>query len=166
MPVPRRRGLAGGDPTVPGRRGGAPARARLYPWGDEFDPNRANTAETGIGTTSAVGIFPGGASPYGVLDMSGNVWEWCATRWQDRYPLPREDEWSEAYLSGTDLRVLRGGAFVSNQHYARCAYRFRYYPNVRSGYFGFRIVVSPISPRSALGSSALGSSGERAADGG
>lgn len=45
-----------------------------YPWGDEFDPRRCNTKEAGLGDTSPVGSFPDGASPYGVLDMSGNVY--------------------------------------------------------------------------------------------
>ncbi|MHB8752861.1 MAG: formylglycine-generating enzyme family protein [Aggregatilineales bacterium] len=57
---------------------------RFFPYGNEFDPGKGNTAETGIGQTSAVGIFPGGASPYGTLDMSGNVWEWTLTDYESR----------------------------------------------------------------------------------
>ncbi len=48
---------------------------RIFPWGDEPDPDRANYGDTGIGSTSPVGCFPKGASPYGVLDMSGNLFE-------------------------------------------------------------------------------------------
>ncbi len=48
---------------------------RRYPWGDIFDPANCNAYELGLGDTSPVSVFPAGASPYGVLDLSGNVWE-------------------------------------------------------------------------------------------
>ena len=113
---------------------------RIYPWGNEPDANRANY-EMSIGTTSAVGCFPGGAGPYGCLDMSGNVWEWCRTKWQGSYEGYRADEG----LDGADDRVVRGGSFYDVRVFARCAYRFRGYPDVWLRYYGFRVVVSPIS---------------------
>jgi len=114
---------------------------RIYPWGDQADPNRANYDDTGVGTTSAVGCFPGGASPYGALDMSGNVWEWCRTEWQDNY----ENYQDADNLEGTGRRVLRGGSFDDPRHVVRCS--FRYWPSplyVWLGY-GFRLCVSPVS---------------------
>ena len=58
---------------------------RKFPWGDEFDTKKCNTAESGIGDTTPVDTYPDGASPYGVMDMAGNVWEWCAD-WYAPYP--------------------------------------------------------------------------------
>jgi len=113
------------------------ADGRIYPWGDQPDPNRANYDETGIGATSAVGCFPAGASPYGVLDLSGNVWEWCQTKWRDNYKSPA-DESSE----GEAPRVLRGGSFGYHQWYVRCAARRRYPPDLWRRYLGFRVVVA------------------------
>jgi len=119
-----------------GDRGGA---GRIFPWGGDADPNRANYRDTGIGTTSAVGCFPGGASPYGVEDLSGNVWEWCRTKWQRSYEGYRDDN----DLKGSDPRVLRGGAFSRGGRSLRCAFRHWYYPDYRLRYFGFRVVVAP-----------------------
>ncbi|PJI37864.1 MAG: hypothetical protein CTR54_22790, partial [Rhizobium sp.] len=85
---------------------------RIYPWADPPDPEKANYTDTGLGGTSAVGCFPGGISPYGGEEMSGNVLEWTRSLFAD-YPYPpagaerqaREDPGAEG------RRVLRGGAF-------------------------------------------------------
>ncbi|MBN1563401.1 MAG: SUMF1/EgtB/PvdO family nonheme iron enzyme, partial [Anaerolineae bacterium] len=77
----------------------------IYPYGDKFDATKGSARETGIRRTSAVGIFPDGASPYGVLDMSGNVWEWGLTKWRSSYDEPEEND-----SAGTARRVLRGGS--------------------------------------------------------
>jgi len=128
-----------------------PNPAREFPWGDDPDPSRANCDETGIGTTSAVGCFPGGASPYGVEDLSGNVWEWTRSLWGEkvekpdfRYPYDSGDG-REDLEAGRDVaRVLRGGAFVNGGRYVRCAARYWNYPDVWYGDYGFRVVASPV----------------------
>jgi serine/threonine-protein kinase len=76
---------------------------RTWPWGSEFDPKKANLGgdKDGFVYTAPVGSFPAGASPYGMLDMAGNVWEWVA----DAYG-PTKD-------LGPNDRVLKGGAFVA-----------------------------------------------------
>ena len=87
---------------------------------------RANTSELGLGTTTPVGIFQEGSSPYGVLDLSGNVWEWT-------------NSW---YSEEQKYRVLRGGSWDDNSWFARCAFRDLNNPVDRYDFIGFRIVVS------------------------
>ena len=124
---------------------------RDYPWGDTFDPARCNTAELGLGGTTPVGIFPGGASPYGVLDMSGNVWEWTRSLWGKgwekpsfKYPYNPKDDREDLEAPANIPRVLRGGSFGNVRGFARCAVRYGYAPVYRDVYRGFRVVVSPI----------------------
>ncbi len=119
---------------------------RHYPWGDEEETGlRCNMGNTDIIATSVVGMFPTGASLYGALDMSGDVWEWCSTIWEDNpYPFKVQDEWAKDYLGRTDVhRVLRGGAFDDGPSYVRCAARFGYDPSSRVGDYGFRVVLPP-----------------------
>lgn len=109
---------------------------RNYPWKGEYNPNFANTSETGIKFTSAVGCFPQGASLYGLQDASGNVWEWM-----------RNDNKSEKddFLS-KEIKALRGGSFLNQSDDARCAYRHGVDPDDGYWYSGFRVVVSPVFP--------------------
>jgi len=125
---------------------------RVYPWGDEPDPNRANYDETGIGTTSAAGCFPGGVSVYGVEDLSGNVWEWTRSLWGEDwsnpafgYPYNPTDGRENLEASRDVHRVLRGGSFGSNRRNVRCAYRFGNLPSYWGRGLGFRVVVSPFT---------------------
>jgi formylglycine-generating enzyme required for sulfatase activity len=112
---------------------------RRYPWAGELTPDHANFDQTGVGTTTAVGIFPKGLNlETGVLDMSGNVYEWCRTKWRDSYKGKPDEK-----LEGTDPRVLRGGAFNYEARYVRSAYRDWNLPGSRSGSSGFRVVASP-----------------------
>jgi formylglycine-generating enzyme required for sulfatase activity len=130
---------------------------REYPWKGPFDPDKANTDESGIGTTSAVGCFPGGASPYGMQDMSGNVWEWTRSiygEWSSEkreyiqvygYPYVANDGREDLSKSSDFSRVVRGGSWCSHQGGARCAYRGGPFPDLRYDDIGFRVVVSPFA---------------------
>jgi len=91
--------------------------ARGYPWGDTFDAARCNVHESGFGGTTPVGVFLNGASPYGCLDMAGNVWEWTRSRY-GAYPYRANDGREPAQTEGQ--MVLRGGSFDYFRAYALC----------------------------------------------
>ena len=119
---------------------------RGYPWGGEPDAACANYKASGLGTTSAVGCFPTGKSPYGVEDLSGNVWEWCRTQWEPDY----EDYRHDNNLEGFATRVLRGGSFSCDKTLIRCAARSDWKPHFRYYGCGFRVVRSRVqSPNKA-----------------
>ena len=118
---------------------------REYPWGDGFQSGHANINETwgnvgtfDLGQTTAVGIYPKDTLPYGLLDMAGNVWQWCLNEY-------RQPE--RTGTEGDERRVLRGGSWYLNQDLARCAYRNFDDPGSRDDSLGFRVVccVSPPS---------------------
>ena len=120
----------------------------FYPWSNEADPNRANYGDTGINTTSAVGCFPGGASiPYGIEDLSGNVWEWTRSIQED-YPYPHDTEGrfqrEDLQSTGDEPRVLRGGAFGLDPRLVRCAVRFDLNARDAGNLVGFRVVLSSL----------------------
>ncbi|MCP4543643.1 MAG: SUMF1/EgtB/PvdO family nonheme iron enzyme [Chloroflexi bacterium] len=124
------------------------ADGRVFPWGQDTDPNCANYSDTGIETTSSVGCFPGGGSSYKVEDLSGNVWEWTRSIYTD-YPYDSQDGRENLAADTSHSRVLRGGSFANDDRIVRCAYRNDRNPRSRNRYSGFRlVVVSPLPPNS------------------
>jgi hypothetical protein len=116
------------------------ADGREYPWGNGYKAGYANINETLVNAgphylkqTSAVGIYPQGASPYGVQDLAGNVWEWCL----DKY-----DTSGDTDSGGEGRRVVRGGSWFGYPDGARAAYRGWGSPSYRGYYIGFRLLCS------------------------
>jgi formylglycine-generating enzyme required for sulfatase activity len=124
-------------------RGGMP-ETRCYPWGDEWLPGVCNTQEEGLNATTSVHKFEKiNQSPWGVIDMVGNVWEWTASPYE-RHPASTH----KILPYGLHYRVVRGGSWRNSCREARISCRGRYKPNIRRSYLGFRIamdsVVSPL----------------------
>jgi eukaryotic-like serine/threonine-protein kinase len=114
---------------------------RKYPWGDaDRNCGRANYGECNIGDTTAVGTYPASASPYGAVDMAGNVWEWV-NDWYGSY--------GSSYASNPAgppygmYRVVRGGAWRDLGQFVRASGRLAYDPLLRDVNIGFRCARSP-----------------------
>ena len=141
--------LLGSDAAASGQvRNPMPDRA--FPWGADFEHERANTGR--LGRTSAVGCFPAGASPVGCEDMAGNVLEWTGSRGLDD-----AHQQSGPVQAEAEERVVRGGAFNGGPDDARCAWRYRSRPGFRFNFLGFRVVLrwAPVFDAPAAGSSGL-----------
>lgn len=114
---------------------------RIYPWGNAWDKTRLNSGRD-IGTTTSVGQFsPQGDSPYGAVDMVGNVWEWCIT--DGGYPYPYTPDDGREDISGGDdfFATLRGGSWYDWSGICRAAYRSSGPLHGRDDGIGFRLVV-------------------------
>ncbi len=113
--------------------------ARHFPWGDEPDAMNANIRGKGDNyrNTSPGGKFPEGASPYGVMDMSGNVWEWTED-WYQPYP---GNEFDNDFYGGK-FKVIKGGSWNSNLDLARPSVRGNALPDQKKNYIGFRCVAT------------------------
>jgi formylglycine-generating enzyme required for sulfatase activity len=111
-----------------GRR--APAKEEDYPWRGPFDQALANTEESNLGQTTPVDMYPDGATPAGVCDLEGNVWEWTA----------------DAYGKERNAFYLKGGSWGNNADAARAsAADFWDFDWNWDDYYGFRVVCVPIS---------------------
>lgn len=101
---------------------------RLYPWGNEFDARRCNTRENFIQKTTPVDKYSTGVSPFGVMDLSGNVWEWCLS-----------DDGTEAEIYETHFPPVCGGGWRSRRRHTR-SYWTRYHPpDYSASDVGFRV---------------------------
>jgi formylglycine-generating enzyme required for sulfatase activity len=103
-----------------------------YPYGHSFDTKKGNTSESRIDQTTPVDYYPRGASAFGVMDMSGNVWEWCLNEFAN--PQQRS-------TAGEQSRALRGGSWDFDRSYALATYRLNHGPISRSYNAGFRMVI-------------------------
>jgi formylglycine-generating enzyme required for sulfatase activity len=109
---------------------------REFPWGHSWDETKAN-ADRKHQTTLAVGSFPDGASPYGAMDMSGNVAEWCADWYDERYYHVPLDAPPTGPNQGSK-RVVRGGSFLNVAGECRASFRTHLPPTTRLFTIGFR----------------------------
>ena len=118
------------------------AEGRRYAWGNNWERGQANTAELNLERTTPVGIFPEGTTPKGLLDMTGNVWEWCSD-WYAENEYARRAGKLVRDPQGPDegeYKVLRGGSWYEGASVVRCAARYIIYPGgLILATLGFRV---------------------------
>lgn len=114
---------------------------RIYPWGNEPASGRLANYDNQVGDTTRVGSYPAGASPYGVLDMSGNAAEWVADWFDMQYYLSSRVINPDGPETG-QFRVQRGGSWLSQSYAIRSAHRLWNYPDLSFEGIGFRCAVT------------------------
>jgi Sulfatase-modifying factor enzyme 1 len=115
--------------------------ARTFPWGNTFDPARANSALNVTLVTTAAGTYPTGASPYGAQDMAGNVWEWVSDWYTESYYAQSPAANPTGPSTGTE-RIVRGGGYGGYDTVLRTTERRNLPPDQRAGFVGFRCLRS------------------------
>ena len=118
--------------------------SRSYPWGNVQPPDKTLLNYSNyVGITSDVGSYPAGASPYGALDMAGNVWEWVAD-WADNNYYQNSPDQNPTGPNSGQLKVLRGGAWDNDGYESRSTYRQGEDPTSQKIQYGFRCAMSAI----------------------
>ncbi len=122
------------------------SEGRRYPWGPKKpDPSRLNCGESKIGCPTPVGVYARGATPEGIVDMAGNVLEWCSDWFSEGYHAKSVASNPQGPPSGSG-RVLRGGAWNYIPWSCRCTCRSGLVPDDRFDFIGFRVVSSGLGP--------------------
>ena len=116
---------------------------RIFPWGNDGPDNSLLNYNQNVGDTTAVGSYPSGASPYGALDMAGNVWEWVSD-WYDKTYYDQSARSNPEGPSNGTYRVMRGGAWNSDDYYVLASSRGG--SNPANAYYEFGIRCSRSSP--------------------
>jgi formylglycine-generating enzyme required for sulfatase activity len=115
---------------------------RIYPWGNALPNQKKLNYNKNQGDTTPVGSYPSGASPYGALDMAGNVYEWVAD-WYDKAYYQNSPARNPTGPSNGIYRVFRGGDFGIDDMGVRSAWRAEDFPHDGSNFIGFRCAYSP-----------------------
>ncbi len=113
--------------------------ARQYPWGNEWEPNRCNSLEIGVKKTTVVDAYPNGVSPYGVMDLAGNVYEWCED-WYDEMAYQYSTYKNPTGPKFGTMKILRGGSWSNLPGNIRVTFRLKSTPDRHVQTFGFRCV--------------------------
>ena len=113
--------------------------ARTYPWGGSINCDHTNYTHSCVSDTTAVGSYPDGSSPYGALDMTGNVWEWISDIYDADYYEQLVYGNPVGASEGNEM-VIRGGAWSSDGFIVRAANRYSSDPINSNGSLGFRCV--------------------------
>lgn len=117
---------------------------RLYAWGSNWDDARHSNSDKSVARTTPVGHYPSGASPYGALDMTGNVWEWVADWFDPGYYAVSEAREPKGPAHGRS-RVLRGGSWHHSRVISLAAYRIHQPPAASNNLAGIRCAASGTS---------------------
>lgn len=115
----------------------------LWPWGNTFAEDACNYNGTGISRCTPVGLFPKNRSPFGVWDLSGNIWEWTMSTYMGAQQVVHS-----AAQHGP--KILKGGSWFSNPERTRTISRRWLHPGARQFNFGFRLVKSYIDKEKRL----------------